>query len=106
MASGTLKAQEWESADDTTQTERARMRKSDYEVKVRSGHGEWRTAWTVGALVSNIDLRGNDEIAAVTKTEHEDEEETEAVEPVETPTDGVTEAPEPVEGPTEENLEQ
>ena len=56
--------------------------------------------------VKLIDLRGNDEIAAVTKTEHEDEEETEAVEPVETPTDGVTEAPEPVEGPTEENLEQ
>ena len=36
--------------------------------------------------VKLIDLRGTDEIAAVTKVEHEDEEETEVVEPVETPT--------------------
>ncbi|MBR4468139.1 MAG: DNA gyrase subunit A, partial [Bacteroidales bacterium] len=52
--------------------------------------------------VKLIDLRGTDEIAAVTKTEHEDEEEVEAVEPVETPTPDGTEAPEPVEGPTPE----
>ena len=52
--------------------------------------------------VKLIDLRGTDEIAAVTKTEHEDEEETEVVEPVEGPAPDGTEAPEPVEGPTEE----
>ena len=52
--------------------------------------------------VKLIDLRGNDEIAAVTKTEHEDEEEAvEVPEPVEGPTPDGTEAPEPVEGPTE-----
>jgi DNA gyrase subunit A len=47
--------------------------------------------------VKLIDLRGTDEIAAVTKVEHEDEpEETEVVEPVE----GLeTQAmPEPIEG--------
>ena len=51
--------------------------------------------------VKLIDLRGTDEIAAVTKVEHEDEpEETvaEVVEPVETPTPDGTEAVEPVEG--------
>ncbi len=52
--------------------------------------------------VKLIDLRGTDEIAAVTKTEHEDEEEVEVPEPVEGPTPDGTEAPEPVEGPTEE----
>jgi DNA gyrase subunit A len=52
--------------------------------------------------VKLIDLRGTDEIAAVTKTEHEDEEEVEAVEPVETPTPDGTEVVEPVETPTEE----
>jgi len=54
--------------------------------------------------VKLIDLRGTDEIAAVTKVEHEDEEEetTEAVEPVEGPVTEGTEAPEPVEGPTQE----
>ncbi|MCR5658668.1 MAG: DNA gyrase subunit A [Bacteroidales bacterium] len=61
--------------------------------------------------VKLIDLRGSDEIAAVTKTEHEDEpEETEVpessvpelVEGVEGPTPEVTEAPEPVEGPVSE----
>ena len=59
--------------------------------------------------VKLIDLRGSDEIAAVTKVEHEDEpEETEVVEPgpefvegIETPTLESTEASEPVEGPTE-----
>ena len=61
--------------------------------------------------VKLIDLRGNDEIAAVTKTEHEDEpEETaEVVEPVETPTPDGTEAVEPVETPNpddENTLEQ
>jgi DNA gyrase subunit A len=53
--------------------------------------------------VKLIDLRGTDEIAAVTKVEHEDEEEVEAVEPVEGPTPDGTEAPEPVEGPVEES---
>ncbi len=54
--------------------------------------------------VKLIDLRGTDEIAAVTKVEHEDEpEETvaEVVEPVETPTPDGTEAPESVEESTE-----
>jgi len=59
--------------------------------------------------VKLIDLRGTDEIAAVTKVEHEDEpEETEVVEPVETPNSELTEAIEPVEGvetPTEETPE-
>ena len=54
--------------------------------------------------VKLIDLRGTDEIAAVTKVEHEDEpEETEAPEPVEGPTPDGTEVVEPVEGPTENN---
>ena len=61
--------------------------------------------------VKLIDLRGTDEIAAVTKVEHEDEEEVEVVEPVETPTPDGTEAPEPsvpepvegVEKPVEES---
>ena len=53
--------------------------------------------------VKLIDLRGTDEIAAVTKTEHEDEEEVEVPEPVEGPTPDGTEAPEPVETPTENN---
>ena len=53
--------------------------------------------------VKLIDLRGTDEIAAVTKVEHEDEEEVEVVEPVETSTPDGTEAPEPVETPTENN---
>jgi DNA gyrase subunit A len=47
--------------------------------------------------VKLIDLRGTDEIAAVTKTEHEDEEETEASESVEGPTPDGTEVVEPVE---------
>ncbi len=52
--------------------------------------------------VKLIDLRGTDEIAAVTKVEHEDEEETtEVPEPVEGPTPDGTEATEPVEEPTE-----
>ena len=41
--------------------------------------------------VKLIDLRGSDEIAAVTKTEHEDE-----------PEESEAEVPEPVEGPTPE----
>ncbi len=54
--------------------------------------------------VKLIDLRGTDEIAAVTKVEHEDEpEETEVPEPVEGPTPDGTEAVEPVEGPVEES---
>jgi DNA gyrase subunit A len=57
--------------------------------------------------VKLIDLRGTDEIAAVTKTEHEDEpEETEVVEPVEgteTSTTESTEGVEPVETPTPDN---
>jgi DNA gyrase subunit A len=54
--------------------------------------------------VKLIDLRGSDEIAAVTKVEHEDEpEETEVPEPVEGPTPDGTEAIEPVEEPTEES---
>ena len=61
--------------------------------------------------VKLIDLRGTDEIAAVTKVEHEDEPEEgeapetapEPVEGVEGPTTDGTEAPEPVEGPTEES---
>ena len=63
--------------------------------------------------VKLIDLRGTDQIAAVTKVEHEDEpeeSEVEVVEPVDTPTPDGTEAPEPVvpeatrrvEGPTED----
>ena len=53
--------------------------------------------------VKLIDLRGTDEIAAVTKVEHEDEpEETEAPEPVE----GVEEPAEGPENPDETNLEQ
>jgi DNA gyrase subunit A len=55
--------------------------------------------------VKLIDLRGTDEIAAVTKTEHEEEPEeemTEVVEPVEGDATVPTEVPEPVEGPTEE----
>ncbi len=60
--------------------------------------------------VKLIDLRGNDEIAAVTKTEHEDEpEETDENEMIgEVPTE-ISEATEPVEGsetPTENTLEQ
>jgi DNA gyrase subunit A len=51
--------------------------------------------------VKLIDLRGTDEIAAVTKTEHEDEEEAEVVEPVETPIEN-NDSVEGVEGPTEE----
>jgi DNA gyrase subunit A len=50
--------------------------------------------------VKLIDLRGTDEIAAVTKTEHEDEEEAEAVEPVETPTEN-NDSVEGVEGSNE-----
>ena len=54
--------------------------------------------------VKLIDLRGTDEIAAVTKVEHEDEpEETEVPEPIEGQTPDGTEAPEPVEGPVEES---
>jgi DNA gyrase subunit A len=53
--------------------------------------------------VKLIDLRGSDEIAAVTKVEHEEEtEDTEAVEPVE---GGEMPAPE-AENPTETTLEQ
>ena len=57
--------------------------------------------------VKLIDLRGSDQIAAVTKVEHEDEpEDAEIVEPVEMPTEGT----EPIEGqttePTENTLEQ
>ena len=53
--------------------------------------------------VKLIDLRGTDEIAAVTKVEHEEEpEDTEAVEPVE---GGEMPAPE-AENPTETTLEQ
>ena len=56
--------------------------------------------------VKLIDLRGTDEIAAVTKVEHEDEpEDTEAPEPVEGvegQTIEITESPEPAERPTEE----
>ena len=58
--------------------------------------------------VKLIDLRGTDEIAAVTKVEHEEEPEeemTEVPEPGETPTTEGTEAPEPVEGPTREKDE-
>ena len=52
--------------------------------------------------VKLIDLRGTDEIAAVTKVEHEDEpEESEAPEPVEGPTPDGTEAPETVPEPVE-----
>ena len=56
--------------------------------------------------VKLIDLRGTDEIAAVTKTEHEEEPEesdVEVVEPIGTPIADGTEVPEPVEGPTPEN---
>ena len=53
--------------------------------------------------VKLIDLRGTDEIAAVTKVEHEDEpEETEVPEPVDGSTPESTEVVEPVETPTEE----
>ena len=53
--------------------------------------------------VKLIDLRGTDEIAAVTKVDHVDEEETtEVPELVEGPTPDGTEVPEPVEGPTQE----
>ena len=53
--------------------------------------------------VKLIDLRGTDEIAAVTKVDHEDEpEETEVVEPVETPNPEATEASEPDGNSTEE----
>jgi len=63
--------------------------------------------------VKLIDLRGTDEIAAVTKVDHEDEPEEsevpetvpEPVEGVEGPTPEVTEVPEPVEGPTENEEE-
>jgi DNA gyrase subunit A len=52
--------------------------------------------------VKLIDLRGTDEIAAVTKVEHEDEpEESEVPEPVEGPTPDGTEAPETVPEPVE-----
>jgi DNA gyrase subunit A len=61
-----------------------RMKVADLRVLGRATQG-----------VKLIDLRGTDEIAAVTKTEHEDEEEVEAVEPVEGPTPDGTEAPEP-----------
>ena len=54
--------------------------------------------------VKLIDLRGTDEIAAVTKVEHEDEEETtEVPEAVEGPTPDGTEISEPVKEPTEES---
>jgi DNA gyrase subunit A len=57
--------------------------------------------------VKLIDLRGTDEIAAVTKTEHEDEpEETEVVESVEgteTSTTESTEVVEPIETPNPDN---
>ncbi len=54
--------------------------------------------------VKLIDLRGTDEIAAVTKTEHEDEpEETETAEPVEGSTEVATEVVEPDEKPAEES---
>ena len=63
--------------------------------------------------VKLIDLRGTDEIAAVTKVEHEDEpeeNEVEVVEPVETPNDEVSEPNEgstpETENPTETTLEQ
>ena len=58
--------------------------------------------------VKLIDLRGTDEIAAVTKVEHEDEPEEpetvegEGIEPTETPAPEVTE---PNEVPAEENNE-
>ena len=55
-----MQAQQWQSVDDATLSERERIRKSDYEVNVRSGHGEWQSAKVVGALVSNIDRRGPD----------------------------------------------
>ena len=57
---GSLRAQDWESVDDTTLTERERIRRSDYEVSIRSGRGEWRPTRVVGALVSNMDRRGQD----------------------------------------------
>ena len=57
---GNLRAQEWKSVDDATLSERERIRRSDYEVRVRSRRGEWRPARVVGALVSNIDRRGPD----------------------------------------------
>lgn len=57
---GSLRAQEWESVDDSMLTERERIRRSDYEVSVRANRGEWQSAKVVGALVSNIDRRGPD----------------------------------------------
>ena len=46
--------------DDSTLSERERVRLSDYEVSVRSGRGEWRPARVVGALVSSLERRGED----------------------------------------------
>ncbi|MBR5081346.1 MAG: DNA gyrase subunit A, partial [Bacteroidales bacterium] len=57
--------------------------------------------------VKLIDLRGTDEIAAVTKVEHEDEpEETEVVEPVPEPVEGVETPVQESQNPDETTLEQ
>ena len=55
-----LRAQGWTSVDDSTLSERERVRLSDYEVSVRSGRREWRPARVVGALVSSLERRGED----------------------------------------------
>jgi len=57
--------------------------------------------------VKLIDLRGTDEIAAVTKVDHEDEpEDAEVVEPTAEPVEGTEEPNNDVENSTENTLEQ
>ena len=55
-----LRAQQWQSVDDASLSERERVHLSDYEVSIRTRDGHWQQVKVAGALVSNIDKRGED----------------------------------------------
>lgn len=57
---GRMHAQEWRSVDDSTLTERERVQRTDYAVRVRAPRGTWRPVRVVGALVSDFRRRGKD----------------------------------------------
>lgn len=54
------RAQQWESIDNISLPEKERICRSDYEVCIRRQNGQWHPVKVVGALVSNIDKRGED----------------------------------------------
>lgn len=55
-----LRAQQWQSVDDASLSERERVHLSDYEVSIRTRDGLCQQVKVAGALVSNIEKRGED----------------------------------------------